>query len=180
MELMMFHQLSKPKYPLSRSGPNGRMRSFQEVWFKRFRWLEYSETKDAAYCLPCYLFNKKPVGRVGSDRFTKPEFNKWKKLNGGNDCAFIIHVGSDERPGSKNQGNLLELAKLIASYNKDAIRDEIGNAKFCLIVDESRDESKKEQMAIVVRFVDRNGNIKERFLDLRFVNARMVSFGSYC
>ncbi|GJZ90047.1 zinc finger MYM-type protein 1-like protein [Tanacetum coccineum] len=93
MELMMFHQLSKPKYPLSRSGPNGRMRSFLEVWFKRFWWLEYSETKDAAYCLPCYLFNKKPVGRVGSDRFTKPEFNKWKKLNGGNDCAFIIHVG---------------------------------------------------------------------------------------
>ena len=108
--------------------------------------------------------------------------------------------GSDERPGSKNQGNLLELVKLIASYNKDvanvvlgnapqnakytspdiqkeilriiaksiqkAIRDEIGNAKFCLIVDESRDESKKEQMAIVVRFVDRKGNIKERFLDL--------------
>ena len=35
-----------------------------------------------------------------------------------------------------------------------------------MIVDESRDESKKEQMAIVVRFVDRKGNIKERFLDL--------------
>ncbi|GJY58002.1 zinc finger MYM-type protein 1-like protein, partial [Tanacetum coccineum] len=91
--------------------------------------------------------------------------------------------GSDERPGSKNQGNLLELVKFIASYNKDvenvvlgnapqnakytspdvqkeilriiaksiqqAIHDEIGNAKFCLIVDESRDESKKEQMAIM-------------------------------
>ncbi|GJW35815.1 zinc finger MYM-type protein 1 [Tanacetum coccineum] len=54
-------------------------RDFQEVRFKRFWWLEYSETKDAAYCLPCYLFNKKPVGRVGSDRFTKQGFNKWKK-----------------------------------------------------------------------------------------------------
>ncbi|PWA88344.1 hypothetical protein CTI12_AA120840 [Artemisia annua] len=165
------YQLSKKKYPLSRGGPNGRMRSFQEVWFKRFWWLEYSETKDAAYCLPCYLFNKKPVGRVGSDRFTKQGFNRWKKVNCGNDCAFMIHVGktsasahnfsvrcyealknqschienviekqtekevienrlrlktsiesvkwltvqtcglrgSDERPGSKNQGNLLEL-----------------------------------------------------------------------
>ncbi|GJZ74207.1 zinc finger MYM-type protein 1-like protein [Tanacetum coccineum] len=49
---------------------------------------------------------------------------------------------------------------------QEAIRDEIGTAKFCLIVDESQDESKKEQMAIVVRFVDRNGYIKERFLDL--------------
>ncbi|XP_071699718.1 uncharacterized protein [Rutidosis leptorrhynchoides] len=100
----------------------------------------------------------------------------------------------------KNQGNFLELLKLIASYNKDVekvvlqnapqnakytspdvqreilqifarnvqqlIRDEIGKSKFCLIVDECRDESKKEQMAIVVRFVDREGYFKERFLDL--------------
>jgi hypothetical protein len=40
---------------------------------------------------------------------------------------------------------------------KEAIRDEIGDAKFCLIVDEARDESMKEQMAIVLRFVDKNG-----------------------
>ena len=46
------------------------------------------------------------------------------------------------------------------------IRGEIGTAKYCLIVDESQDESKKEKMAIVVRFVDRDGHIKERFLNL--------------
>ncbi|XP_076940332.1 uncharacterized protein LOC143609466 [Bidens hawaiensis] len=34
------------------------------------------------------------------------------------------------------------------------------------MVDESRDESKKEQMAIVLRFVDAKGMIQERFLDL--------------
>ncbi|KAK1414141.1 hypothetical protein QVD17_29882 [Tagetes erecta] len=34
------------------------------------------------------------------------------------------------------------------------------------MVDESRDESKKEQMAIVLRFVDAKGMIRERFLDL--------------
>ncbi|GJR99657.1 zinc finger MYM-type protein 1-like protein [Tanacetum coccineum] len=55
---------------------------------------------------------------------------------------------------------------MFAMEVQEAIRDEIGTAKFCLIVDESQDESKKEQMAIVVRFVDRNGYIKERFLDL--------------
>nr|XP_043609621.1 zinc finger MYM-type protein 1-like [Erigeron canadensis] len=33
------------------------------------------------------------------------------------------------------------------------------------MVDESRDESKKEQLAIVVRFVDVKGVIRERFLD---------------
>ena len=34
------------------------------------------------------------------------------------------------------------------------------------MVDEARDESKKEQMAIVIRFVNKEGLIKERFLDL--------------
>ncbi|XP_071709248.1 uncharacterized protein [Rutidosis leptorrhynchoides] len=255
------YQIHRSNYPLSASGSNGN-RSFQAAWFGRFWWLEYSLEKDTAYCFSCYLFNKKPIGRAGSDRFTVKGFNKWKKINCGKDCAFIKHEGTspasahnfsvkcyedfrnehchienviekqtaqeimdhrlrvktsvevikwlmmqacalrghDERPGSINRGNFLELLKFISSYNKEvenvvldnapqnaqytspnaqkeilhifarkvqqSIRDEIGNAKFCLIVDESRDESKKEQMAIVVRFVDRDGHVKERFLDL--------------
>ncbi|KAI3715575.1 hypothetical protein L6452_22561 [Arctium lappa] len=59
-----------------------------------------------------------------------------------------------------------EILRVYATNVQEAIRDEIGTTKFCLIVDESQDESKKEQMAIVVRFVDRNGYVKERFLDL--------------
>ncbi|GJT69596.1 zinc finger MYM-type protein 1-like protein, partial [Tanacetum coccineum] len=59
-----------------------------------------------------------------------------------------------------------EILQMYAMKVQESIRDEIGNAKFCLIVDESQDESKKEQMAICVRFVDRKGYIKERFLDL--------------
>lgn len=205
---------------------------------------------------------KKPIGKFGSDTFTVSGFNKWKKVNCGKDCAFIVHEGKspssahnfsvrcyedlknqlchienviekqttqqvmdnrlrlkvsieaiklltfqgcalrghDERPNSRNQGNFLELIKFLASYNKTvadvvlenapqnakytspdiqkeilhvlatnvqkAIRDEIGMSKFWIIVDESQDESKKEQMAIVVRFVDQDGNVKERFLDL--------------
>ena len=34
------------------------------------------------------------------------------------------------------------------------------------MVDEARDESKKEQMAIIFRFVCKEGLIQERFLDL--------------
>ncbi|GJX82222.1 zinc finger MYM-type protein 1-like protein [Tanacetum coccineum] len=254
------YQLVKAHYPLSPCGFH--KRSFQAAWFKRFWWLEYSDTKDAAFCFPCYLFGRKPIGRAGSDTFTAKGFNNWRKVNSGKDCPFVSHEGKtpasahnfsvrcyedlknkvchienvidkqteqeimdnrlrlkvtidstkwltlqtcplrggDERPTSLNRGNYLELVKLLALYNKDvarvvlekapknakytspdiqkellqmfamkvqeAIRDEIGTAKFCLIVDESQDESKKEQMAIVVRFVDRNGFIKERFLDL--------------
>ncbi|GKB03222.1 zinc finger MYM-type protein 1-like protein [Tanacetum coccineum] len=209
------YRLIKSHYPLS---PYGRQkRSFQAAWFKRFWWLEYSNKTDSAFCFPCYLFGRKPIGRVGSDTFTVKGFNRWRKVNSGKECPFVNHEGmtpssahnfsvrcyedlknklchienvidkqteqeimdnrlrlqvtidstkwltlqtcplrgGDERPTSLNRGNLLELVDLIASYNK----------KMCK-VDESQDESKKEQMAICVRFVDRKGYIKERFLDL--------------
>ena len=37
---------------------------------------------------------------------------------------------------------------------KKAIREEIGDARFCIMVDEARDESMEEQMAVVFRYVD--------------------------
>jgi Domain of unknown function (DUF4371) len=59
-----------------------------------------------------------------------------------------------------------EILQIFSRKVQTTIRDEIDNSKFCIIVDESRDESKKEQMTIVLRFVDKEGFIKERFLDL--------------
>lgn len=119
---------------------------------------------------------------------------RWLTFQG---CPFRGH---DESQNSLNQGNFLEMVKLLASYNKEVkgvvlenaprnakytssdvqkeilsivarkvqklIREEIGTSKFCIMVDEARDESKKEQMAIVIRFVNKEGLIKERFLDL--------------
>jgi hypothetical protein len=116
-------------------------------------------------------------------------------------CPFRGH---DESDSSKNQGNFLEMVKLLASYDEEvkavvlsnapqnakytspqiqkeilnviadkvqkAIRSEIGDAKFCIIVDESRDESRREQMALVIRFVDKDGFIRERFLDIVHVH----------
>ena len=49
---------------------------------------------------------------------------------------------------------------------KKAILEEIGDAKFCIIVDEARDKSMKEQMVVVFRYVDREGIVKERFFGL--------------
>eukprot|EP00267_Zea_mays_P026068 XP_008654053.1 zinc finger MYM-type protein 1-like [Zea mays] len=63
-----------------------------------------------------------------------------------------------------------QILDLIAFNVQTTIRDEIGDAKFCLIVDESRDESRREQMALVVRFVYKGGFIRERFLDLIHVH----------
>lgn len=61
------------KYPLS--GSEKHPRCFQASWFAQFSfWLEYSPSKDAAYCLPCYLFNIKVIARPGWEVFTIKEF----------------------------------------------------------------------------------------------------------
>ncbi|XP_025625283.1 uncharacterized protein [Arachis hypogaea] len=50
------------------------------------------------------------------------------------------------------------------------IREEIGDSKFCIIIDEARDEPKREQMSVVLRFVDKHGYVQERFFDLIHVS----------
>nr|XP_017218827.1 PREDICTED: zinc finger MYM-type protein 1-like isoform X2 [Daucus carota subsp. sativus] len=149
---------------------------------------------------PCHLekiVEKQSAEEIKRNRMclkTSIDAIKWLTFQA---CAFRGH---DERCNSKNQGNFLEMLKLLASYSPEVeeiildkapknakytspkikkellhvfarkvqslIREEIDNAKYCLIVDESRDISKREQMAIVVRFVDKNGYVRERFLDL--------------
>ena len=50
---------------------------------------------DALYCLPCYLFSKKPIGRLGSDAFISTSFNNWKNVKDGMNCPLIRHVGKE-------------------------------------------------------------------------------------
>ncbi|KAK9181534.1 hypothetical protein WN944_024671 [Citrus x changshan-huyou] len=200
-------------------------RSFQSSWYSLFpTWLEYSIANDAAFCLPCFLFNK-PSGHKGAKAFTVDGFRTWGKVRG-KKCAFLNHVGTnpdsahkraekscedlmnqsqhiqhvfhkyttqdivdnrlrvkflirtarylalqdsafrghDESESSDNRGNFLKLLEV------KTIREEIGDAKFCIIVDEARDKSKKEQMAIVLRFVDKDGIVRERFFGLVHVS----------
>ena len=46
------------------------------------------------------------------------------------------------------------------------IREEIGDPKFYILVDETCDVAKQEQMALIFRFVDQDGVLQERFFDL--------------
>ncbi|KAK5838755.1 hypothetical protein PVK06_007492 [Gossypium arboreum] len=59
-----------------------------------------------------------------------------------------------------------EILQIYANRVRNVIHEEIGDRKFSIIVDEARDESKKEQMAIILRFVDKQGQVKERFFDI--------------
>ncbi|XP_056690113.1 uncharacterized protein [Spinacia oleracea] len=59
-----------------------------------------------------------------------------------------------------------QIFHIFAQKVQNEIRKEIGDSKFCIIVDESRDVSKREQMDIVIRCVDGYGILRERFLEL--------------
>ena len=59
-----------------------------------------------------------------------------------------------------------EILHVFSVKVKKAFQEEIGDAKFCIMVDEARDESMKEQMAVVFRYVDAKGFVKECFFGL--------------
>ncbi|KAK9676158.1 hypothetical protein RND81_11G058300 [Saponaria officinalis] len=56
-----------------------------------------------------------------------------------------------------------QVANILANKVRAMIRDEVGNSKFAILVDEALDVSNKEQMAIILRFVYREGLIREHF-----------------
>ncbi|GJS31684.1 zinc finger MYM-type protein 1-like protein [Tanacetum coccineum] len=69
-----------------------------------------------------------------------------------------------------------EILRIIANNVRKHIRKEVGDSYFCIMVDEARDESKEEQMDIVLRFVDKDGFIRERFLDIVHVYDTMAGW----
>ena len=62
-----------------------------------------------------------------------------------------------------------EILYVFLAKVKKVIWEEIGDAKFCIMVDEARDESMKEQMAVVFRYVNAEGFVKEHFFGLIYV-----------
>ncbi|XP_073271061.1 uncharacterized protein [Primulina huaijiensis] len=254
------YQPKLSEYPRSESGKQHRR--FQYTWFKKFPWLEYSLSKDAIFCFPCYLFE---LSEAQQSTFTIEGFQSWKRVNDGAKCVFLSHIGSsnsthnkssksvvdlmnvtrhidvvmnqetseriqknrlrlaatiecvhwlslqgrglrghDESSYSQNRGNFIEMLKLLGKWNasiedvildkapgnarytspevqkeilhiignrvRKKIRDEIGDFKFCILVDEAKDVSNKEQMTIILRFVDAHGFPRERFFQIVHVH----------
>lgn len=59
-----------------------------------------------------------------------------------------------------------DILRAMASCVREHIVKQISDRFFCLLIDEARDESTKEQMSLILRFVDSSGVIQERFLDM--------------
>ena len=242
-------------------------RRFNLAWFDEFgSWIEYSESKDRAYCLCCFLFRDRKNKGAGFKAFVVKGWNSWSKpdrlsehvgdigsvhnqamkdcdallkkdqhidvalqrsseaakiayytrVNGSVDVARLLlkqglpFRGHDESKTSFNKGNFLETHDLLAEHDvelrkavsvdgasksimlcpevqKDiagcfakeilkSILQEIGHGVFCLLVDESRDVSCKEQMAVVLRYVDNCGIVKESFVGLVHVKETTSSY----
>jgi hypothetical protein len=66
-----------------------RQRSFQESWFKKHEWLEYSVAKDAAFCFYCFLFKQPRRENFGVESYTGATgYNNWKNAI----KSFDVHV----------------------------------------------------------------------------------------
>ncbi|XP_042467409.1 zinc finger MYM-type protein 1-like [Zingiber officinale] len=63
-----------------------------------------------------------------------------------------------------------DIIRSIAYLTTNSILGDLGDELFTILVDEARDISVKEQMAVALRFVDERGNIVERFLGLVHVS----------
>ncbi|XP_039146798.1 zinc finger MYM-type protein 1-like [Dioscorea cayenensis subsp. rotundata] len=87
----------------------------------------------------------------------------------------VEKVGSvinENAPGNNQLTSPLiqkQLVNACATETTLAIINEIGDSNFSLIVDESRDKSIKEQMTVILRFVDKQGLGVERFLAIQHV-----------
>ncbi|KAI5333068.1 hypothetical protein L3X38_023198 [Prunus dulcis] len=249
----------KRPYGLHESKVKGINQRFIPQWFDEFDWLEYSVSKDAAFCLYCYLF-KSNFEQVGSEAFTGAGFKNWKKWrermkvhvgsvgsvhNKAREAAtnlmnqnthietavskhseqahmayrrcliasikctkFLLRQGlsfhgNDESAASSNRRNYLELLQFLAD-NDEKVKEVVlenapGNLKlvapkiqkdivntcagekldviisglkdrfFSILVDEARDISVKEQMAMVLRYVDNKVHVIERFVGVQHV-----------
>ncbi|XP_004293106.1 PREDICTED: uncharacterized protein LOC101296180 [Fragaria vesca subsp. vesca] len=99
-------------------------------------------------------------------------------INRGNFDAVLSSFGRmnlevqrvfDNAPGNAKYTSPLiqkQIANILGNKVREKIRDEVGSAKFCILVDEAVDASSKEQMAIILRFVDCHGFIRERFFKI--------------
>ncbi|XP_074363124.1 uncharacterized protein LOC141703532 [Apium graveolens] len=103
------------EYPRTRYGTRTQPRRFQYSWFENFCWLKYSPEKDAIFCFPCYIFEKKAHLHP---TFTIDGFNYWKRVNDGPRCPLILHVRVPNSPHRKAVQCVEELTKVRRHVDK--------------------------------------------------------------
>ncbi|KAM4113611.1 hypothetical protein ACJW30_04G009000 [Castanea mollissima] len=178
---------NKPCQPVDHDFPQSQFgktkRRFNPMWFKDYpSWLEYSITKDATYCLFCYLFRLDTETKY-SNSYKQAIGCREKGISNSFECIsglFLANHNEEidkavlENAPENHQMTSPDIQKEIANAAAietiNAIIKDIADSLFAIIVDESRDMSTKEQMAIALRYVDKLGHVNERFLGITHVN----------
>ncbi|XP_047266475.1 uncharacterized protein LOC107839933 [Capsicum annuum] len=173
---------------------------FNRKWFKIYHdWLEYSEIEDVAYCLCCYLFQDESIHQGGGETFSSIGFKSWNKnkrldmhVGGPNSdhnkvkkkCEDLMQQEQSIEAAFVKPSNQTKLEYKIclqASVDVDivtackletvkVIMEDLNGDYFSLLVDESCDVSRKEQIAIVLRYVDGGESVVERFIGIVHVH----------
>jgi hypothetical protein len=116
------------KYSESLKEGSLKKRSFSQVWFKKYSWIEYSITADAIYCQSCRFF-----GKCGEATFTSSGYRNWQKI--GQKCDK--HNSSSVHKSAVTQMNEF---KLNAKVGRGTVLEQLdpmhGNAFF---VEKNRD-----------------------------------------
>ncbi|XP_073290429.1 uncharacterized protein [Primulina huaijiensis] len=87
------YQPIKKEYPPNKFGSQNRR--FQSHLLEKYTKLEYSPSKDAAFCFSCFLFGHKHPHNLA---FTIDGFKYWKRVNDGDRCTFFMHIGCNTSP----------------------------------------------------------------------------------
>ncbi|KAG7555831.1 Ribonuclease H-like superfamily, partial [Arabidopsis suecica] len=85
----------------------------------------------------------------------------------------VSKVILDNAPGNNQMTSPKIQKDIVHCFAEEVVKsiiEEIDHDVFGLLVDESADVSDKEQMAVVFRFVDKNGIVKERFMSITHVS----------
>jgi hypothetical protein len=78
----------------------------------------------------------------------------------------VAEVVLENAPGNAKYTSPMiqkEVLHILGDVVRRKIRKEVGDGYFCILVDEAQDMSNREQMAIVLRFIDGDGLLRERF-----------------
>ncbi|XP_039133781.1 zinc finger MYM-type protein 1-like [Dioscorea cayenensis subsp. rotundata] len=96
----------------------------------------------------------------------------------GTEVESVGRVINENAPGNNQMTSpqiQKELVRACAEETTRTIIDEIGDSHFSILLDESREKSIKEQMTVIVRFVNKQGQVIERFLAVEHVVDTSVS-----
>jgi len=68
----------------------------------------------------------------------------------------------------------MEIVDVVAAETTKAIIDNLGDQLFAILIDESRDISDKEQMVVILRYVNKYGSIVKQFFSIGHGTATTV------